>query len=75
MDAIVSDISAFRYWRIPPLVRLLVSGSEDDALLQSIVTEEGLTRLRQGCAQLPLVREPRENRSSRNRALRQLFRL
>lgn len=59
MDAIVGDISAFRYWRIPPLVRLLVSGSEDDALLQSIVTEEGLTRLRQGCAQLPLVRELR----------------
>lgn len=52
MDAIVSDISAFRYWRIPPLVRLLVSAPEDDALLQSIVSEEELTRLRQGCAQL-----------------------
>lgn len=57
MDAIVSDISAFRYWRIPPLVRLLVSAPEDDALLQSIVSEGELTRLRQGCAQLPLVRE------------------
>lgn len=59
MDAIVSDISAFRYWRIPPLVRLLASGPADDALLQSIVTEEELTQLRQGCARLPLIRELR----------------
>lgn len=56
MDAIICDISAFLYWRTPPIVRLLAGAPEDDALLGSIVSPERLARVREGCAGLPLAR-------------------
>ena len=37
MEAIVCDISAFRYWRVPPIVRLLAAGPIDDSLLQDLI--------------------------------------
>ena len=47
MDTIICDISAFLFWRMPPLVRPLVLGAEDDATLWRIAAPERLARLRQ----------------------------
>lgn len=56
METIICDISAFLYWRVPPVVRLLVSAADDDPLLANLVSPEGLAELRAGCAELPLAR-------------------
>lgn len=35
MDTIICDITAFDYWRIPPIVQLLLAGNETDPVLTS----------------------------------------
>lgn len=45
MDTIICDISALRFWRTPPVVRLLASGQVEGTSLQKHVTEERLARL------------------------------
>ena len=56
METIICDISAFQYWRIPPVVRLLTEAPPDDPLLLNLVDGEELERLRAGSAGLPLAR-------------------
>lgn len=56
METIICDISAFLYWRVPPVVRLLTSAAGDDPLLANLVGPEELSKLRAGCAELPLAR-------------------
>ena len=46
MDTIICDISAFLFWRMPPLVRLLALGPEEDGLLCQLVGPERLGLLR-----------------------------
>ena len=46
METIICDISAFQYWRIPPVVRLLTEAPPDDPLLLNLVDGEELERLR-----------------------------
>lgn len=46
MDTIICDISAFLFWRMPPLVRLLMLGSEEDAPLRQLVEPGRIRRLR-----------------------------
>lgn len=53
METIICDISAFQYWRIPPVVRLLTEAPPDDSLLLNLVDDEELERLRAGRAELP----------------------
>lgn len=56
METIICDISAFQYWRIPPVVRLLTEAPPDDPLLLNLVDDEELERLRAGSVGLPLAR-------------------
>lgn len=42
METTVCGITAFNYWRIPPIVRLLLLGSDDDPTLQQIISAESL---------------------------------
>lgn len=37
MDTTICGITAFNYWRIPPIVRLLLAGAGDDTTLQNII--------------------------------------
>ena len=53
METIICDISAFLYWRVPPVVRLLASAADDDPLLANLVSPEELSNLCAGCAELP----------------------
>lgn len=46
MDTIICDISAFLFWRMPPLVRLLMLGPEEDAPLCQLVEPDRVRRLR-----------------------------
>lgn len=46
MTCVLADISAFEYWRTPPVARLLACGSEDDETLHCLVSSERLGRLR-----------------------------
>lgn len=46
MATTICDITAFDYWRIPPIVRLLLVGEEDDAVLRKIATPDQLGTLR-----------------------------
>ncbi len=46
MDAIICDISAFLYWRTPPVVRLLVSEPADSPLLRDLLTWREVCKLR-----------------------------
>ena len=46
MATTICDITAFDYWRIPPIVRLLLVGEEDDATLRKIATPDQLRTLR-----------------------------
>lgn len=57
MDTVICDISALRYWRIPPIVRLLADASPCDALLQNLLSEEELRGLRSSRSELPLIRD------------------
>lgn len=45
METVICDISALRFWRTPPVVRLLASGQVADTRLQRYVSEETITRL------------------------------
>ena len=56
METIICDISAFKYWRIPPVVRVLTGAPLDDPLLRDLVSAEELSRLRAACSELPLAR-------------------
>lgn len=46
MATTICDITAFDYWRIPPVVRLLLAGEEDDATLRKIASPDQLRTLR-----------------------------
>ena len=46
MDIIICDISAFMYWRTPPLVRLLAAAPEDDDFLRNVVDSGRLRSMR-----------------------------
>lgn len=50
MDALICDISAFLYWRTPPVVRLLTSAREDDPLLLSLFNPERVRNCRRALA-------------------------
>lgn len=55
MDTIISGTSAFRYWRIPPVVQLLVAGPEDDPLLNRLLKPDDLLAMQAELAtSLPL---------------------
>lgn len=55
MDIIICDISAFMYWRTPPLVRLLASAPEDDDLLRNTVEPGRLRAMRDELAEESLL--------------------
>ena len=55
MDIIICDISAFMYWRTPPLVRLLTSAPEDDDLLRNTVEPRRLRAMRDELAEESLL--------------------
>ena len=55
MDIIICDISAFMYWRTPPLVRLLTSAPEDDDFLRNVVDVERLRAMRDELAEESLL--------------------
>lgn len=55
MPCIVSDITALRYWRTPPVARLLTTAPEDDPLLANLVTSARIRRFRDdfaGCSEI-----------------------
>lgn len=51
METIICDISAFDYWRMPPLVRHLLADDETNPKLRSIMREEEILALRAAVAQ------------------------
>lgn len=55
METIICDISAFRYWRIPPVVRVLTGAPPEDPMLRDLLGVEELGRLREACSVLPLA--------------------
>ncbi len=48
MDTCICDISALKFWRTPPVVRLLVAGPADSPLLRRCVAEDELMSFRTG---------------------------
>lgn len=46
MDAIICDISAFLYWRAPPIVRMLASEPASSPLLRDLLTWREVNELR-----------------------------
>lgn len=57
MEAVVCDISAFQYWRVPPVVRLLAIAPEGDEDLRRLFPLSQVQALRTEMAQeLPLCR-------------------
>ena len=46
MGVIICGTTAYQYWRIPPIVKLLAVGSSDNSLLPKLITEHELTALR-----------------------------
>ena len=46
METVICDISAFEFWRIPPVVRLLTGAPADDADLQRHFSRSEIERLR-----------------------------
>lgn len=55
MEATICDISAFDYWRIPPVVQILIAGEEDDSTLQKMSADIDIAALRSSVVeQLPL---------------------
>ena len=55
MDTIICSSTAYRYWRMPPVVQLLTVGPEDDCLLRKMMAADDLFALRLELAQtLPL---------------------
>lgn len=51
MEITLCDISAFQYWRIPPIVKLLAVAPEDDSTLRRLLTAAELYELRNSMAQ------------------------
>lgn len=45
MEPIICDMSALRYWRIPPVVQLLASAPEADTRLTRVLTSNDLELL------------------------------
>lgn len=57
MATTICDIAAFDYWRIPPIVHLLLAGEEDDVILRKIATVDEVATLRaQVVDELPLCK-------------------
>ena len=55
--ATICDISAFQYWRTPPVVRLLASAPDDDPQLRAMVSPARLRSFRDELAETaPLLR-------------------
>lgn len=54
MENIICDITAFDYWRIPPIVQLLLAGDETDPSLQRLFGESALMATRASMASSPL---------------------
>ncbi len=48
MDTCICDISALKFWRTPPVVRLLVAGQEDSDALARQISQDELTAFRTG---------------------------
>lgn len=46
METTICGITAFNYWRIPPIVHLLLAGASDDTTLQSIIDSDLLQDFR-----------------------------
>ena len=46
METTVCSITAFNYWRIPPIVHLLLAGTGDDPLLPDIISPDMLRAFR-----------------------------
>jgi hypothetical protein len=46
MGATICGSTAYQYWRIPPIVKLLAVGSSDNPMLPKLTTEHELTALR-----------------------------
>lgn len=46
METTICGITAFNYWRIPPIVRLLLAGAGDDPLLSDIIRPDLLQAFR-----------------------------
>lgn len=57
METVICDISALRFWRTPPVVRMLAAGQIAGTALEACVPHEGLARLQEEIAStLPLCR-------------------
>ena len=57
METTICGTAAFNYWRIPPIVRLLLTGASDDPLLQNIMDLEKLQAFRaRAFDELPLCK-------------------
>lgn len=55
MDITICDTTAFEYWRIPPIVRLLLAGENDDIVLRGILRPGEVEAFRAAAlAELPL---------------------
>lgn len=74
MEAIICDISAFDYWRIPPAVQILIAGEEDDSTLQKMSADIDIPALRSSVVeQLPLC-QTFFNKSPHTRSISELTR-
>lgn len=51
MDTVICDSSAYQFWRIPPVVRLLTTASEADWSLRRLVSEDEVAALRNSMAE------------------------
>ena len=56
MEITICDITAFDYWRMPPLVRHLLADDETSPKLQPVIREDEMLALREAVAQTPLAR-------------------
>ena len=66
--ATICDISAFLYWRTPPVVRLLASAPEGEPLLANVVEPDRLRVFRSRLAEeSPLMRALSDPGQSRAR--------
>lgn len=54
METIICDITAFDYWRIPPIVQLLLSNDEVSPTIVKLFREESIHELRKSLANSPL---------------------
>lgn len=67
METIICDITAFDYWRIPPLVRILLAGDTRDPALRGTIDEQDILALRSAVAEEPLCQALlKPNPSTRN---------